>query len=49
VSVAGDFNAWNEMAHPMSGTADGSIWSVFVPGVQEGALYKYVIETADGR
>ena len=49
VSVAGDFNGWDGAVHPMASAADGSLWTVFVPGVQAGALYKYRIEAADGR
>ncbi|MBI3352383.1 MAG: 1,4-alpha-glucan branching protein GlgB [Nitrospirae bacterium] len=42
VSVIGDFNQWNSSSHPLRVRKDGSgVWEGFVPGVGEGALYKY--------
>ena len=52
VSVIGDFNAWDDGAHPLAVRSDGSgIWEGFVPGVERGALYKYrvVSSTRDYR
>ncbi|MCR5719311.1 MAG: 1,4-alpha-glucan branching protein GlgB [Lachnospiraceae bacterium] len=49
VSVVGDFNGWNEYAHGMHRISDVGIWAMFVPGVKEGALYKFLIITSDGR
>jgi len=47
VSVMGDFNGWNPNAHPLAVRHDGSgIWEGFVPGVGQGALYKYHIVSA---
>ncbi len=44
VSVIGDFNGWNEFRHPLAPRWDSSgIWEGFVPGVAQGALYKYCI------
>jgi len=42
VSVVGDFNGWDDRAHPMRMRSNG-VWELFVPGVQPGALYKYAI------
>jgi 1,4-alpha-glucan branching enzyme len=42
VSVAGDFNAWDERALPMRART-GGIWELFVPDLSTGALYKYAI------
>ena len=39
VSVIGDFNWWNETSHPMQ--RRGSIWELFIPGLKEGATYKF--------
>ncbi len=47
VSVVGDFNAWDGGTHPMHPSSSG-IWTVFVPGVREEALYKYELEDAQG-
>ena len=43
VSVIGDFNCWNGDQHAMEHLGDCGIWAVFVPGVGEGQLYKFLI------
>jgi 1,4-alpha-glucan branching enzyme len=44
VSVIGDFNGWNRDSHPLSVRWDGSgIWEGFIPGLGNGAIYKYHI------
>jgi len=46
VSVIGDFNQWTPGAHPLRelpGT--GGVWSGVVPGVAQGALYKYHVRS----
>ena len=43
VSVVGDWNRWRHGADPLSMIAESGIWQGFVPGVAEGALYKYSI------
>jgi 1,4-alpha-glucan branching enzyme len=48
VSVVGDFNGWCGEGHQMSEHHSG-VWSLFVPGLQQGELYKYEIVTADGQ
>ena len=46
VSVIGDFNYWQEGEHQLFVRWDESgIWEGFVPGVRNGALYKYKIES----
>ncbi|BBD09946.1 1,4-alpha-glucan branching protein GlgB [Desulfovibrio ferrophilus] len=46
VSVCGDFNGWAKNAHPLYARHDGSgIWEGFVPGVLQGAQYKYHIDS----
>ena len=49
VHVIGDFNQWNEFSHQMQRLGPGGIHSLFVPGIGEGELYKFLIETPDGR
>lgn len=49
VSVAGDFNAWQAGAAPMTRIPDTDFWEAYVEGVQTGALYKYCILTQDDR
>lgn len=48
VSVVGDFNRWDGRAHPMRIRSRSGVWELFVPGVGEGALYKFEIRTANG-
>ena len=48
VHVVGTFNGWNEQQHPMNKFNAGGIWTLFIPGLGEGELYKYCITTADG-
>ncbi len=48
VSVIGDFNNWDGRRHAMRKHPGGGVWEVFVPGLGEGAVYKYEIKGADG-
>jgi 1,4-alpha-glucan branching enzyme len=48
VSVVGDFNDWDGRIHPMRTLGAAGIWELFVPGVHEGARYKYEIRTPAG-
>lgn len=48
VHVVGDFNEWNPWATPLSRAAQSDIWEGFVPGLETGELYKFVIETKNG-
>ncbi len=49
VHVVGDFNGWDENAHQMKRSKTGNIWTLFIPGVAIGALYKFLITAQDGR
>ena len=49
VHVVGDFNGWNTGVTPMKRLEPLGIWEAFVPGVQEGCLYKYYILTEKGQ
>ncbi len=46
VSVVGTFNDWNVDAFHLTPLRSSGIWDGFIPGVQEGDLYKYRIITA---
>ena len=48
VHVIGEFNSWNEESHLMKKEDSGGIHSLFVPGVQENTLYKFLITTEKG-
>jgi 1,4-alpha-glucan branching enzyme len=41
VSVVGDFNAWDGRRHPMRLRRECGVWELFLPGVAEGARYKF--------
>ena len=48
VCVAGDFNLWSTTKHPMRSRGNSGIWELFIPGVADGAAYKYAIRDASG-
>ncbi len=44
VAIMGDFNGWNPKSHMLKVREDESgIWEGFIPGIKQGALYKYHI------
>src|SRR5947209_6024983 len=43
VSVIGDFNRWDGLAHPMHLHPGGGVWELFIPGLAVGATYKYQV------
>jgi len=49
VSVVGDFNGWDGRVNPMRKLLGSGVWELFLPGVQEGAHYKFEIRTPAGR
>jgi 1,4-alpha-glucan branching enzyme len=48
VSVVGDFCDWDGRAFPLRSRGDLGVWEGFVPGVGEGALYKFELATRGG-
>lgn len=48
VHVIGTFNGWDEEAAPMTKLGAGGIWTVFLPGVGTGELYKFLITAPSG-
>jgi len=48
VSVVGDFNGWNNATHLLRPRAQSGIWEGFVPGMGEGAAYKYHVRSRYG-
>ena len=48
VSVVGDFNAWDGRRAQMRRRVDSGLWEIFIPGIGEGAVYKYEIIGRDG-
>ncbi len=51
VWVIGSFNGWDENANEMERLQPETmgIYELFIPGIEEGELYKYLIETKDGK
>ncbi len=43
VSVVGDFNRWDGRTHPMRSRGLTGVWEIFLPGLDEGSLYKFEI------
>jgi 1,4-alpha-glucan branching enzyme len=48
VSVVGDFNSWDGRVNPMRKLIGSGVWELFLPGVVEGAHYKFEIRTQLG-
>ncbi|BCB96649.1 1,4-alpha-glucan branching enzyme GlgB [Dissulfurispira thermophila] len=45
VSVVGDFNNWDGKRHQMKLLGESGIWEIFIPGLDEGELYKFEIKS----
>ncbi len=45
VRLLGDFNHWDGSSHSMDNWRGTGIWRIFIPDLQEGALYKYEVVT----
>ena len=48
VSVVGDFNGWDGRRHMMRRLGGSGVWEIFIPGVTEGAHYKFEIRGPHG-
>jgi len=49
IAVMGNFNGWNKESHELNKRWDASgIWEGFIPHVQKGEVYKYLIKGFDG-
>ncbi|OGW30594.1 MAG: 1,4-alpha-glucan branching enzyme [Nitrospirae bacterium GWF2_44_13] len=48
VSVAGDFNNWDGRRHQMRVLGSSGVWEIFVPGLDEGEIYKFEIKSKSG-
>jgi len=48
VSVVGDFNHWDGRYHTMRSMGASGIWELFIPGLDNGATYKFEVATRHG-
>jgi 1,4-alpha-glucan branching enzyme len=48
VSVVGNFNSWDSTKHRMRRHSGAGVWELFIPGLKQGELYKYAIDTRQG-
>jgi len=48
VHAVGSFNRWNTTEHALAPVENSGLWNAFVPGVPDGALYKYRVESGAG-
>ena len=47
VNIIGEFNGWNGQQHAMH-SSDSGIWTLFIPGLKEYTVYKYLITAQNG-
>ncbi len=47
VCVIGDFNGWDGSRHAMHVQGNSGVWSLFVTGLEAGALYKFELRNRD--
>ena len=48
VSVVGDFNHWDGRSHPMTIMGASGVWTLFIPGLPPGALYRFELRQFGG-
>jgi 1,4-alpha-glucan branching enzyme len=48
VSMVGDFNGWDGRVNPMRKLIGSGVWELFLPGIKQGAHYKFEIRTQTG-
>jgi 1,4-alpha-glucan branching enzyme len=48
ISVVGDFNNWDGRFHQMRSLGPSGVWEIFIPGVGQGAHYKFEIRNLHG-
>lgn len=48
ISVIGEFNRWDGRIHPMAAHGSSGVWELFIPEIEQGALYKFEIRNHAG-
>ncbi|WP_020401409.1 1,4-alpha-glucan branching protein GlgB [Kordiimonas gwangyangensis] len=49
VALVGDFNHWNSAQHVMRCRGASGVWELFIPGIGDGAHYKFCIFDGGGK
>jgi 1,4-alpha-glucan branching enzyme len=49
VSLVGDLNGWDGRCHQMRPLGLSGVWEIFIPGVGQGARYKFEVLNAHGK
>ncbi len=47
VSVVGEFNNWDGRIYPMRSHGSSGVWEIFIPDIQQNALYRFEIRNRD--
>ncbi|MFN2489572.1 MAG: 1,4-alpha-glucan branching protein GlgB [Actinomycetota bacterium] len=47
VRLVGDFNSWDGRLNPMRLMGSSGVWELFLPGIGDGALYKFEVLTSE--
>src|SRR5436190_2327595 len=48
ISVVGNFNNWDGRYHMMRSLGPSGVWEIFIPGIGEGAIYKFEVRNIHG-
>ncbi len=48
VAVIGDFNGWNGRSHMLRKLSFSGIWEIFIPGLDHGQAYKFLVHGLNG-
>ena len=48
VSVVGPFNNWDGRVHVMRKRVECGVWEIFLPGIENGSLYKFEVRASNG-
>ena len=48
VSVVGPFNNWDGRVHVMRKRLECGVWEIFLPGIEDGTLYKFEVRARNG-
>jgi 1,4-alpha-glucan branching enzyme len=48
VSLVGNFNHWDGRYHQMRPLGSSGVWEIFIPGLEEGELYKFAVRDVRG-